>query len=54
MWWPSIQVSDRVFECKQCGTQIDRDLNAALNIQAVGVDMAQRTLDGINPVAMSV
>ena len=50
----SLKLSDRVFECKQCGTQIDRDLNAALNIQAVGVDMAQRTLDGINPVAMSV
>lgn len=50
----SLKLSDRVFECKQCGTQIDRDLNAALNIQAVGVDMAQRTLDGSNPVAMSV
>ena len=50
----SLKLSDRVFECKQCGTQIDRDLNAALNIQAVGVDMAQRTLDGSNPVVMSV
>ena len=50
----SLKLSDRVFECKQCGIQIDRDLNAALNIQAVGVDMAQRTLDGSNPVAMSV
>ena len=50
----SLKLSDRVFECKQCGTQIDRDLNAALNIQAVGVDMAKRTLDGSNPVVMSV
>ena len=50
----SLKLSDRVFECKQCGIQIDRDLNAALNIQAVGVDVAQRTLDGRNPVAMSV
>lgn len=50
----SLKLSDRVFKCKQCGTQIDRDLNAALNIQAVGVDMAQRTLDGSNPVVMSV
>ena len=50
----SLKLSDRVFECKQCGTRIDRDLNAALNIQAIGVDVAQRTLDGIHPVAMSV
>lgn len=50
----SLKLSDRVFKCKQCGTQIDRDLNAALNIQAIGVDVAQRMLDGRNPVVMSV
>lgn len=34
-----LTLSDRVFECKNCGTQIDRDLNAAINIQRVGVDI---------------
>lgn len=38
---------DRVFECKNCGTQIDRDLNAAINIQRVGVDiLSNRTQSG--------
>lgn len=29
--------------CSRCGLEIDRDLNAAINIQAVGVDAAIRT-----------
>lgn len=33
----------RTFVCKDCGLEIDRDLNAAINIQAVGVDAAIRT-----------
>lgn len=35
--------SDRTFVRKDCGMEIDRDLNAAINIQAVGVDAAIRT-----------
>lgn len=31
------------YVCKDCGMEIDRDLNAAINIQAVGVDAAIRT-----------
>ena len=50
----NLSLSDRVFECENCGLSIDRDINAALNIQAVGVDAAKRTLDGSNPVVMSV
>lgn len=38
-----LKLSDRVFICKDCGLEIDRDLNAAINIQAVGVDAVQRT-----------
>lgn len=38
-----LKLSDRTFICKDCGLEIDRDLNAAINIQAVGVDAAQRT-----------
>lgn len=38
-----LKLSDRTFVCKDCGVEIDRDLNAAINIQAVGVDAAIRT-----------
>lgn len=38
-----LKLSDRVFKCENCGLEIDRDLNAAINIQAVGVEAAQRT-----------
>ena len=42
-----LSLSDRVFECKNCGTKIDRDLNAAINIQRVGVDILyNRTQSG--------
>lgn len=30
---------DRLFKCKNCGIEINRDLNAAINIQRVGVDI---------------
>ena len=50
----NLTLSDRVFKCDNCGAQIDRDLNAAINIKAVGVDAAQRTPDGSNPVVTSV
>jgi len=35
-------LKDRVFACPICGLVIDRDLNAAINIQALGVDSAER------------
>lgn len=41
-----LTLKDRVFKCDNCGAQIDRDLNAAINIKAVGVDAAQRTWSG--------
>lgn len=34
-----LTLSDRVFKCGNCGIKIDRDLNAAINIQRVGVDI---------------
>ena len=34
-----LSLSDRIFECKNCGIKIDRDLNAAINIERVGVDI---------------
>ena len=32
-------LSDRVFKCDNCHTRIDRDLNAAINIKRVGVNI---------------
>ena len=34
-----LALSDRVFKCENCGIEIDRDLNAAINIERVGVDI---------------
>ena len=48
-----LTLSDRIFECKNCGIEIDRDLNAAINIERVGVDILyNRTQRGevTNPV----
>lgn len=34
-----LTLSDRIFKCENCGIEIDRDLNAAINIKRVGVDI---------------
>lgn len=34
-----LQLSDRVYICNECGTVIDRDYNAALNIKEVGMTL---------------
>lgn len=34
-----LKLSDRTFRCEKCGAEIDRDINAALNIRRVGVDI---------------
>lgn len=40
-----LTLSDRTFICENCGLTLDRDLNAALNINRVGVDILyNRTL----------
>ncbi|WP_293068700.1 zinc ribbon domain-containing protein [Okeania sp. SIO2B3] len=33
----SLLLSERVFECENCGFSCDRDLNAALNLALVNV-----------------
>jgi len=38
-----LSLSDRMFACPECGLKIDRDLNAAINIKALGVNNAIRT-----------
>jgi putative transposase len=34
-----LTLSDRIFVCENCGNKIDRDLNAAINIKRMGVDI---------------
>lgn len=41
-----LTLKDRVFRCESCGMELNRDLNAAINIKAVGVEAAQRTWSG--------
>jgi putative transposase len=38
-----LTLADRIFHCFKCGLEIDRDLNASINIKALGVDNAIRT-----------
>lgn len=33
----NLTLSDRIFKCENCGIEIDRDLNAAINIKRMGV-----------------
>lgn len=33
----NLTLSDRIFKCENCGIEMDRDLNAAINIERVGV-----------------
>ncbi len=40
---PSLTLADRVFECAQCGLTLDRDLNAARNIEQHAVQVASGT-----------
>lgn len=35
--WKPMPLSERIYRCEQCGTVLDRDLNAALNILHVGM-----------------
>ena len=42
-----LTLKDRVFKCECCGLEIDRDLNAAINIKNVGASTFG--LDGVSP-----
>ncbi len=37
-----LKLSDRTFKCESCGLEIDRDLNAAINIKNTGLKEAGR------------
>ena len=34
---PNLTLADRIFDCEHCGTRIDRDLGAAINLARLGV-----------------
>ena len=39
-------LSKRIFNCPDCGTSIDRDLNASVNIRSIGLDtLGQREIN---------
>lgn len=51
-----LTLSDRVFKCENCGMEIDRDLNAAINIERIGVDILYNRMqrdEVANPVEAS-
>lgn len=51
-----LTLSDRVFRCENCGIEIDRDLNASINIERVGVDILYKRTqrdEVANPVEAS-
>ena len=46
----SLQLSNRVFRCDSCGYEIDRDLNAAINIHNKGMKKVGRGTPEVTPV----
>jgi transposase len=43
-------INDRVFHCPHCNESIDRDLNAAKNIERIGLSLSSlRLVDGVVP-----
>ena len=39
-----LKLSERVYHCNECGFEIDRDLNASINILNVGLKMIEATV----------
>jgi putative transposase len=45
----NLKLSDRIFICKECGLEIDRDLNAAINIRNEGLRIYKEQIGMWNP-----
>ena len=37
----TLTLGERAWECPQCGVNLDRDINAALNIKYIGINTAR-------------
>ncbi|MGB2922559.1 MAG: zinc ribbon domain-containing protein, partial [Mycobacterium sp.] len=50
---PNLTLADRIFDCDECGLQIDRDLGAAINLARLGVPTqpGEHSPAGSGPVA---
>lgn len=47
-----LTLKDRVFHCLECGESIDRDLNAALNIERIGLSASSlRPVESVRPTS---
>ena len=46
----SLELSERIFHCESCGLDIDRDLNAAINIHNLGLIKVGRGTPEVTPV----
>ena len=46
----SLELSERIFHCESCGLDIDRDLNAAINIRNLGLIKVGRGTPEVTPV----
>ena len=49
----SLKLSERTFHCDSCGYEIDRDLNAAINIHNLGLIKVGRGTPEVTPVEIS-
>jgi putative transposase len=49
---PNLTLADRIYQCAQCGLEIDRDLNAAVNLARLGEPcQGEQSPAGSGPVA---
>ena len=52
--WKGETLKDREFICEGCGTVIDRDLNAAINIEKEGIRIYNETMVKSNDLPLTV
>ena len=45
-----LKLSDRIYRCNTCGLEIDRDLNAAINIRNIGMIKVGKGIPEFTPV----
>lgn len=48
-WYEKLNLSDRIYQCQECGLVIDRDLNASMNIHRAGLARINACGDDVRP-----